>query len=37
MPYYEVRAADLEDGEKIRAWAQGSVAAAARQDKGKKT
>ena len=35
MPYYEVRAADLEDGEKILAWARGSVAAASRQAKNK--
>jgi len=36
MPYYEVQAADLENGEKILAWARSSVAAAARQAKGKK-
>ena len=36
MPYYEVQPADLEDGEKILAWARGSVAAASRQAKNKK-
>ena len=36
MPYYEVHAADLEDGEKILAWARASVAAASRQPKNKK-
>ena len=36
MPNYEVQAADLEEGEKILAWARSSVAAASRQAKAKK-
>jgi DNA transformation protein len=35
MPYYEVQAADLEDGVKMLAWARSSVAAASRQAKKK--
>lgn len=35
MQYYEVQAADPEDGEKILSWARSSVAAASRQAKTK--
>ena len=36
MPYYEVKAADLDDAKKPQAWAVSSIAAASRQPKKKK-
>jgi len=36
MPYYEIQAADLQDGEKILSWSQSLIGAATRQAARKK-
>jgi len=36
MPYYEVKAADLDDAKKVQSWAASSIAAASRQPAKKK-